>query len=85
MASENCALNSNGGLKDAKDIIWYNSGDDNTTPIPSVVGKSKARARAPGMFFICSYVRYIINPLRKPQNPSRLLGHQVPLAVGSGR
>jgi hypothetical protein len=58
MASENCALDSCGNLKDAKDIVWYDSGGDNT-PIPPAASKSKARPGVPGMFFkfIRSYVQ----------------------------
>lgn len=54
MASENCALDAHRNLKDAKDIIWYDSGGDDT-PIPPAIGKSKAAPRIPGMFCLCSY------------------------------
>ena len=40
-----CAVGTNGELKDASDIIWYNSGDDEM-PIPSTKGELRPDARA---------------------------------------
>ena len=40
MADRNCAVDAQGKLKDTEDIIWYQSGDENT-PILPVKGKSK--------------------------------------------
>jgi hypothetical protein len=49
MASERCALDADGKLKDAKDILWYHSESDDVLipPDPPVKASSKARARVP--------------------------------------
>jgi len=45
MASENCAVDADSKLKDANDIRWYNSGDDET-PITPATGKLRPNDRA---------------------------------------
>ncbi|KAI9452908.1 hypothetical protein F5148DRAFT_1289397 [Russula earlei] len=44
MASENCAVGADSKLKDANDIRWYNSGDDET-PIAPATGKLRLNDR----------------------------------------
>ena len=46
MADENCAVDAQGKLKDAEDITWYQSGDDDT-PILPAKAKSKPGNRVP--------------------------------------
>lgn len=47
MADNQCALGTNGGLKDAEDIVWYNDPDD-SLPINPITLPEPTESNIPG-------------------------------------